>query len=92
MTVSKITQDAEQTVKDRDAEYGKPSKNLARTAGIWSAILADKLKEPLTDRDVARCMMGLKLSRLCTAYKRDSVVDFAGYATILERLEAGGEN
>lgn len=62
---------------DRNTSYGHPLQDFSRTAGIWSAILGI----PVTAEQVALCMIGVKISRLCqTPGHRDSIVDLAGYA------------
>ncbi len=68
----------------RNEDYGHPLDDLARTAQIWSAILGTHVSAD----QVALCMIGLKVSRLCHKYKRDSVVDVAGYAGTLEMIDA----
>lgn len=76
---------------DRQDDYGHPRTNTDRTAVIWQALLGDKLAEgaTITGADVARCMIGVKLSRDVNEPKRDNRVDIAGYAVVLDRLETG---
>ena len=66
----------------RGKDYGHPAKDFGRTAGMATALLRDKLKEgaSLSRQDVAMFMILVKLSRLANRFKRDSVVDIAGYA------------
>lgn len=61
---------------DRNAAYGHPKTDFARTAMIWSAILGVEVKA----EQVPLCMIGVKMSRQCNAAKRDNWVDMAGYA------------
>lgn len=62
---------------DRQAKYGHPADDFARTAALWRALFGWDA-EP---RDVALAMVCLKLSRLrATPDHRDSAVDLAGYA------------
>lgn len=61
-------------------EYGDPTTNLRRIAVGWSEIVGHEV----TAERVAMCMIWVKLSRLAHAYKRDSVIDIAGYARCLE--------
>lgn len=68
---------------DREAEYGHPAENLGRIATLWSAYL----KQEVTAADVATMMILLKVARLKTGVgSRDTWVDIAGYAGLLERI------
>jgi hypothetical protein len=64
---------------DRNAAYGPPIEDFARTAGMVSAMLAHKLKAPLTPEEVGMFMVCVKLSRQVNSPKRDNCVDGAGY-------------
>lgn len=64
------------TTQDRNNAYGPPSQDFERTAAMWTAILG----HPVTAKDVALCMIALKLSRATWSAKRDNWVDIAGYA------------
>ena len=71
---------------DREAQYGNPALDFARTGTMWGAILADwaittQGQDPVPMHLVAACMAALKLSRIVqTPTKRDSWTDLAGYA------------
>lgn len=68
---------------DREQVYDDPNANFRRIAGIWSQILG----QPITMQQVALCMIGVKLARLShSPQHRDSIVDTAGYAACLERI------
>lgn len=64
------------TKGDRQASYGPPNQDFARTAAMWSAMKGVQF-EP---REVALFMIALKLSRETHQRKRDNWVDIAGYA------------
>ena len=66
----------------RQADYGHPRDDFARTALMWTGILASKLREgtEVTAADVPLCMIAVKLARQSHRHKRDNLVDIAGYA------------
>jgi len=66
----------------RRAEYGAPADDFARTALMWTGILARKLREgeAITALDIPLCMIAIKLARQSHGHKRDNLVDIAGYA------------
>ena len=66
------------TEGSRKEMYGAPEDNLARIADLWSVILKRKV-EP---KEVALCMIALKLARSVNSTSRDSWVDIAGYARV----------
>ena len=70
----------------RQAAYGHPSEDFARTAALANVLLAGKLLHPLEARDVAVLMVCVKLSRETNAHKRDNLVDAAGYIECLNML------
>lgn len=82
-----ILQIAESLVTgDRAAAYGHPRVNWERTAKIASATLGIELTP-------AQCVLfaiSMKLARLQnTPDHRDSIVDIAGYAYVLDRVVNG---
>lgn len=78
-----ILEQAEKATAGRDEWYGHPAANLARIAGMWSALFGRQF----TPDDVAVAMLAMKLSRLVqTPGHTDSLVDIAGYARTIERL------
>jgi 5'(3')-deoxyribonucleotidase len=74
------------TGHDRQTDYGPPDEDFRRTAGMWTAMLAHKLKDgqKFESWEVAQLMICIKLSRLQHARKRDNVVDTAGYANCMD--------
>jgi hypothetical protein len=61
---------------DRQKVYGHPLKDFTKTAKIWSAIL----DMDVTPKQVALCMIGVKISRLVQSpHHEDTMVDIAGY-------------
>lgn len=76
---------------DREGDYGHPREDFTRTALLWTGLLQHKLKpgECIEPEDIARCMIGVKLSRDVHCPKRDNQVDGIGYFITLDRLETG---
>ena len=75
--------EAAKIVTHRRLAYGHPAEDFARTAQLWSALLGC----PIHARQVALCMIALKLSRECHQHRQDNLVDVMGYALALEALE-----
>lgn len=74
-------------VRERGESYGPPEIHWGRTAALWTALLGERLTEPLTARDVARLYVADKLSRDVHTPRRDNLLDIAGYATGVAGLE-----
>ena len=80
---------------DRNAAYGHPADDYARTGAIWGALLHEWAKKsassetpiPIPAELAALCMVGVKLSREVNAPKRDNRVDGAGYLACVDRIE-----
>lgn len=86
-----ILEDAIQVIcNDRQSSYGEPEDNFQRVAIEWANILGEKLKEPLSAYDVGLMMAGLKLVRASggNPFKRDNLVDLAGYAACAGEIGA----
>lgn len=73
---------------DRQEEYGPPEVNFQRIADIWKILLGVEF----TPSQVALAMMGLKMARAAQGYKRDTMVDLAGYASLVVELEESGKD
>lgn len=68
---------------DRNIDYGDPYDDYVKTAGFFSIILGTEVKP----HQAAMMMICVKLSRLMhDPTKRDSIVDVAGYADVLDRI------
>lgn len=67
----------------REESYGHPFIDFSRTAKMWSALL----DIDITPKQVALCMIALKLSRETNKHRRDNLVDAAGYAATAMRVE-----
>jgi hypothetical protein len=70
----------------RQADYGPALKNFQDIADIWEVVLG----ATVTPRQVALCMIGLKMARLAKSpTHRDSWVDIAGYVGCVDKMERG---
>jgi len=74
--------------EDRSRDYGHPLLNHQRIAGIWNVQLAGILTAPITPRQVALMMIGVKLAREANTPKRDNLVDICGYVKCVEMIDA----
>lgn len=90
-----ILDEAEEIVSGaRQAAYGHPIDDFAKTAKMWSGLFG----VDITPEQVALGMMAVKMSRLLnTPNHRDSMVDIAGYAktyqlVVQERKRRGEES
>lgn len=73
--------------ESRSRDYGHPFQNHQRIADIWNVQLGPKLKAPITPREVALMMVGLKLAREVNSPKRDNLVDAAGYIKCVDMID-----
>jgi hypothetical protein len=64
------------TQGDRQAQYGPPDQDFARTASMWKTLFG----WDVSSRQVALAMICLKLSRETHQRKQDNLIDIAGYA------------
>ena len=90
MTAGRVCWRALEVVRDREAMYGPPAEHWKRTAALVTALLADKLRpgEAVTANDWGLIMVLEKVSRRQGPDSGlDQLVDIAGYADGLGRLE-----
>lgn len=67
-----------------DSQFSR--ENHQRIADLWNAYLNGR-RALIAPEDVAVMMILLKVARLGNGYHRDSVVDIAGYAGVLEKMQ-----
>lgn len=79
-----ILEEATLLVDERKCNiYGPPEEEFPRLAKMWSLVLNTEV----TAQQVCLCMIAMKLMRSAVSpTHRDSLVDMAGYARILEKL------
>lgn len=73
------------TSQDRRQEYGNATRSFATIARLWSATIGYEI----TPDQVVLMMIQLKIARQMNGYKRDSLVDIAGYARCGEMIHNG---
>lgn len=67
----------------RRESYGNAADSFGLVARGWSDILG----HPVSSRQVALCMVWLKVCRDANKPQRDNLVDIAGYAALAEKLQ-----
>jgi NTP pyrophosphatase (non-canonical NTP hydrolase) len=74
---------------ERRGQYGHPLDAQTRIGEFMTVILKDKLKDgaKVDWKDVNLSMIGLKMARAMNSLKRDTIVDIAGYARVMELCE-----
>ncbi len=70
---------------DRADAYGDTRTNFERMADLWAPILGARP----TAEEVILCMIQLKVSREINKHSRDNIVDIAGYAGCMDKMERG---
>jgi hypothetical protein len=67
----------------RNQDYGRPFENFSKIANLINAAFETKFQAG----DIPILMILLKISRHRNTYKRDNLVDIAGYAATAEMVE-----
>jgi hypothetical protein len=70
---------------DRQDAYGHPFTDFSRTGKMWGAILG---VDPVAPELVGLCMVAVKISRQVNRPKTDNLIDMAGYAGCVDRVQA----
>lgn len=82
--VPSLLAEAEELVNGRRRQdYGDVGYSFAHVADVWSAIL----EVHVTPQQFGLCMIALKMTRYGHGRTRDSLVDIAGYAACLARID-----
>ncbi len=68
---------------ERNADYGDAVENFRRIKEIANAITGLSL----TEAQICKIMIAVKLARELHNHKRDNLVDLCGYAEILQLIE-----
>lgn len=91
--VEAFTAEMQGILADRGTQYNGTEddsryQNFKNTADIMSIVLQNNLKPdcPITPRQVALMMVGMKLAREVAGPKHDNVIDVANYALIADSL------
>lgn len=88
-TARRLLEQVACVLQEREANYGPAAEHFARTAAMVSALLAPKLREPLTATDWALVMVLDKAARHVGPSKSaDTAIDLVGYSSLLAVLEA----
>lgn len=80
---------AELVLGERNASYGTPAEDYAKTATMWTGFLTHKLREPITPKEAVLMMALLKISREAYRHKPDNIIDAHGYLFCAEWIETG---
>ena len=67
----------------RRKAYGPVEQSFERIALIWSGVY----RKPITAKQVALMMIGLKLYRESNSHHRDNLVDILGYTLLKDKLD-----
>lgn len=78
-----ILDTASETIRQRGKRYGTRGRNFADIAQMWSVILGYHV----TPKQVALCMIAMKITREIYKAGLDNLVDICGYADCAADLE-----
>jgi hypothetical protein len=71
----------------RQKDYGDALTNHERIAGLWNAWFRGRRETgDLTAEEIAALMVLMKIARLQASGTRDSLVDIAGYANVIDKM------
>lgn len=84
-----ILQEAERiTTNSRKEQYG----NVEQSFSTYKNILKSTFNIELTEIEIVKVLMAIKLGREQYQHKRDNLVDLCGYAKLLQQLEDINQN
>jgi len=69
--------------EEKERQYGPIDESMANAAKIASILIG----KYVSTKDMYKCMIALKLSRLNKDYKRDTYVDLCGYTGALAEYQ-----
>lgn len=88
MKTKSILSEAESVINGpRREAYGPAGESFRRIARVWSGLMSQKLKAPLSSSDVALMMTALKLCREVNKPGRDNRLDAIGYIALMDQIE-----
>jgi len=71
--------------EEKEREYGPFADSMAKAARIASELC----NKEITQDDMYKCMMALKLSRMAFSPKEDSMLDLVAYVAAFNNLKNG---
>ena len=85
-----LLEEAQETVRERQAQYGPPTDHHVSTAAVWTILLRGKLRpgEVIHASDVGLLYAADKLVRESFQPKRDNRLDVVGYMVCREETIA----
>lgn len=72
---------------DREKDYGTVTENFGRISALWTIYLDGR--STIEPKDVGMMMILMKVAREMNGHKEDNLVDLAGYAGTIEKLNKG---